>query len=602
LKNTFAIVTLSALLASCANLHFQSGVPQQTLSSDSANADDNASAPAHIRKTSAKIDNQQAEDDLPSVELTPDLMFQILTADIAAQRGQWQKAYATMFSVAQQTRDPRLARRAAEIALNAKQSGEALAAIKLWRDLAPNSEEAAQYYLAFAILSNDLESARPLLAQRLNEANPQTRGLMMFQIQRMLSRAKDKAAAFSLLNDLMAPYKDTPEAHLALSQGAFANGDMERARAEAHTALTLKPDSELGVLSLAQATPDKDEADNVLTTFLNSHPKAREVRLAYARMLIEQKQYDQARNQFELLLKAHPNDISSLFALGMLSAQANDLKAAEHYLTSYLDALSQNPNDERDPTQALLVLAQIAEEHHDTDSELKWLSQIDSTEPAYLGAQVKRAQILAKRGSLQQARALLAELKPDNEQDQIQLISAEAEILREVNQPKEALSILEKAVKQYPDNTDLLYDYAMMAEKSNDIALMERTLRKVISLSPNNQHAYNALGYSLAEHNIRLPEAYALIEKALQLAPEDPYIMDSMGWVQFRLGKLDEAETMLRRAYQKRQDPEIAVHLGEVLWVKGHKADAQKLWRDANTKDPENDTLKSTLARLHANL
>ena len=153
-------------------------------------------------------------------------------------------------------------------------------------------------------------------------------------------------------------------------------------------------------------------------------------------------------------------------------------------------------------------------------------------------------------------------------------------------------------MKRFPDDTDLLYDYAMAAEKIGDLKNMERTLRRIITLAPDKQHAYNALGYSLAERNIRLREAHSLIEKALKIAPEDPFIIDSMGWVQFRQGKLKEAEELLRRAYGIRADPEIAMHLGEVLWTRGQKSEALQLWRDAQTKDPLNEALKSTLTRL----
>jgi Flp pilus assembly protein TadD len=174
--------------------------------------------------------------------------------------------------------------------------------------------------------------------------------------------------------------------------------------------------------------------------------------------------------------------------------------------------------------------------------------------------------------------------------------------LRDANRLPEAMAVFQAGLERFPNNTDLLYDYAMTAEKSDQLAVMEKALRKVIELAPNNQQAYNALGYSLAERNMRLQEAYALIDKALMLAPEDPFIIDSMGWVQFRMGKFKEAETLLRRAYSLRPDAEIAVHLGEVLWVRGEKDDAQKFWRDAQTKDPQNDTLKSTLARLNVRL
>jgi Flp pilus assembly protein TadD len=317
---------------------------------------------------------------------------------------------------------------------------------------------------------------------------------------------------------------------------------------------------------------------------------------------VEQKQYDQARGQFRTLLKEQPRDLTVLYALGLLETQHNDFKQAESYLTTYLEVLGADHDEDRDPTQALLILAQIAEQRNDTAAALKWLDQIDSSTPqAFLGAQIKRSELMAKDGRLDEARKLLHGIG-DTEEERIQLLSAEGQLLRNANQPQEAMKVLEAGLKQYPDNTDLLYDYAMMAEKQDRLDIMETTLRKVMRLAPENQQAYNALGYSLAERNMRLDEAFALIDKALKLAPEDPFIMDSMGWVQYRRGNVAEAEALLRRAYGLRADPEIATHLGEVLWVSGKREDAKKLWRDANGKDPKNDTLKSTLARLQVNL
>jgi len=246
-------------------------------------------------------------------------------------------------------------------------------------------------------------------------------------------------------------------------------------------------------------------------------------------------------------------------------------------------------------------LAKIAEEQQDMDSALKWLSLVEPGD-GYSSAQIKRAQVMAKRGDLVAARALLSELKPETEREQVQIIVAHAQLLQEAHHSAEAMLVYAQGVARFPNNTDLLYEYALMAEKNNDLAFMETTLRKVMALAPDNQHAYNALGYSLAERNIRLPEALDLITKALQFAPEDAFILDSLGWVQFRMGKLIEAEETLRRAYRLRADPEIAVHLGEVLWIQGKKEDAQKLWRDANIKDPKNDTLKNTLIRLRVSL
>jgi Flp pilus assembly protein TadD len=601
LKNAIVIVTLSVWLSACAAGPQTSSVPRTDAGITTVVAASQGFAgPITVNQAGAASSEGQ-EEQLPSVELSEDLLFKLLRAELAVQRGDWQLAYVSMLVSAQQTRDPRLARRAAEIALNVKQTGEALAAIRLWRELAPNSEEATQYYLGFIMLSDNLAEAKPIFEQRLKEARPQARGLLMFQIQRLLTRAKDKPAAFSVLEELLAPYQSSFEARLALAQGAYAKGDAARARAEAQAALVIKPDSELAVLMLAQAAPDKEDALRTLASFVAEHPTARDVRIAYARMLIDEKQYDKARRELEILLQAQPKDLTILYALGVLGAQTNDLAAAEKHLTAYIDVLAANPDDERDPSQALLILSQIAEERKDTQAALKWLGEIDPG-PAYFGAQLKRAQIVARSGDLNTAREMLRETPAEGEREQTQLIVADAQLLRDANQTQQALTVLADGLKRFPDDTGLLYDYAMAAEKAGQFDAMETALRKIMQLAPNNQHAYNALGYSLAERNIRLEEAFKLIEKALQLAPEDPFIMDSMGWVHFRLGRLKEAEDFLRRAYALRPDVEIGVHLGEVLWVKGQREDAQNLWRDANKKDPENDTLKSTLSRLHVNL
>jgi tetratricopeptide (TPR) repeat protein len=604
LKNILAIVTLSATLSACAGGSLQPATKENNANAITvAAAEQPATGYGAVRELNVKAATSQAEDTLPSVQLTEELIFKYLSAEIADQRGNWQAAYVTMLAIAQQTRDPRIARRAAEIALKSNQPSEALAAIRLWRDVAPHSEEAAQYYMSFILLSDNLEEAQPLLQQRLQETPPQTRGPMILQIQRLLARAKNKAAAFSLLENLVAPYKSLPEARLALAQAAFVQGDNARASEEAQAALAANPSSELAALTMAQVLADKNEAVKSLAGFLKQNPQAREVRLAYARLLVEQKQYEQAQTEFKILLKEQPNDLTALYALGLLATQSKNPNEAEKYLTTYLAALEANPDEDRDPTQALLILSQLAEERNDMKAAHKWLDQIDpATRQAYFNAQLKRAQLFARDGDIPAARSLLKGLDTQGEEEQVQVMMVETQILRSADQTQEALKVMEAGLKRFPDNTDLLYDHAMLAEKLDKLDLMEASLRKVIKLAPKNQHAYNALGYSLAERNLRLKEAYELIDKALALAPEDPFIMDSMGWVQFRLGKLDEAERLLRRAYELRPDPEIAAHLGEVLWVKGQREDAKKFWRDARSKDPKNDTLKNTLMRFQVSL
>ncbi|MBI1892433.1 MAG: tetratricopeptide repeat protein [Burkholderiales bacterium] len=588
MKNALAIVLLPLFLTACAPLTGPASSGQE-------------GAPSATRSENAARLAAAEREMLPSVPLTDDILYKLLSAEIGVQRGQWQSAYVTMLSLAQQTRDPRLAQRAMEIALSTKRHDEALAAVRVWRNLAPNSEQATQYFLGFVMLGNNLAEAQPIFEQRLRETPAIGRSALMFQIQRLLSRAKDKEAGFALLERLLTPYADTAEAHLALAQGAMSINNNARARKEALAAQAIRPGSELAVLTLAQVTSDKAEAEKVLVNFLDAYPKAREARLAYARLLVERKKYESSRREFEVLLKDNPSDLTALYALGVLSAQTNDNKSAEKYLSEYVSQLGTHPEEERDPTQALLLLSQIADERKDSEAALKWLNMIEPGE-AYVGARIKRATILAKRGDLIGARKLLMETRADGEKEQAQLIIAEAQILRDANRTQEAFGVVETGLKRYPDNTDLLYEYGMLAEKANKLELMEKSLRRVMVLDPKNQHAYNALGYSLADRNLRLTEAFALIVKASEMAPDDPFIMDSLGWVHFRMGKLKEAEEVLRKAYSLRADAEIATHLGEVLWVNGKKEEAQKLWRDAKSKDPQNDTLKSTLLRLQVSL
>lgn len=595
MKNAFAIVTLSALMATHA-------MAQTPVAPADAAASPSAAAPAPQEEgTDAKAEAKA--DGLPKVELSSDLLYKLTKAEMEFKSGQWQGPYVTMMVAAQQTRDPRLARRASEMALAAKQGGEALAAIRLWRDLAPESDEATQFFLGFVVLTDKIEEAEPIFAERLANAPQGSRGVALFQMQQILARANDKLYAYAMLTRLVEPYLDMFEAHLVLAQGALSLGERARAIGEANKALAIKPNSELAVLTLAQVTGEAEAAGKVLATFLQNNPDAVEVRGAYARLLVEQKQLEAARDQFLLLLKSAPDNVGGLYALGIVALQLDDAKGAEQYFKRFLAVLEKSPGDTRDPYKALMILSQIAETRGDMAGAIAWLDKVDnSASSGYVEARLRRAQLIARGGNLDAARKALTEIETDDPASQAQVLLVDAQFLRDAGYLQSAYTVLENALLRFPDNPELLYDYALLAERLDKLDLMEASLRRVMALAPDNQHAYNALGYSLAERGIRLQEAYALIEKALQMAPGDPFIMDSMGWVQFRMGNLAAAESALRRAYAVRSDPEIAVHLGEVLWQKGDKDEAQKLWREAQGKDPKNAALKSTLARLNVSL
>ena len=571
LKNFAAILTLSALIAS-------STVAQ------------------------AAPDTSTNADGLPLIQLSEDLMLKYLSAELAFQRGQAAGAHLAMMALARSSGDPRLARRATEMAIAASNATDALKGAKLWRELAPRSDEAAQVLLSLQLNNNRLDEAKQALAQQLAASTPDQLPSVIGLVQRNLSRMSDKAKAATLLRELLEPYRESVDARLAIAQFSMVSGDRAGALREARDAVTKFPKSELAVLVLAQIE-DKADSARVLSEFLLKNPKAREVRLAHARLLYEQSKIAEAKKEFKVLIDQKKDDQTALFALGLLSVQANELADAEKYLSAYINTLGGQPDRERDATQALMVLAQIAEDRNDLAGALKWLEMSDTlTHQGSVTATLKRAQLQSKTGKVDAGRQLLADADADSDDDRVRLVIGDAQILRDAGRLPEAIKVIEDALESLPDNIDLLYEYAMLVEKNREFDAMEKALRRIIQIAPSNPQAYNALGYSFAERNIRLPEAYDLIKVALTLAPDDAFIMDSMGWVEFRMGRLEKAEEILRRAYALRPDPEIAVHLGEVLWLLGREDEAKKLWRFANGKDPKNESLKGTLERFQVKL
>jgi tetratricopeptide (TPR) repeat protein len=546
---------------------------------------------------------QSGGESLPNIAVTEQLIQKYLSAELSFQRGDKFAAYSTMMSLARSLRDPRLARRALEFAIAGSLGGEALKAARLWREIAPQSEEATQAVVGLLISSGRIDEVKTVLAQQLAASSPEALPNTIALLQRQLARVQDRSRAYGLLRELLEPYGDVLDARLTLAQAAMVAGDRATALNEARAALAKHPSSDLVALVLAQIIEDRAESVQSLVAFLQKNPKSREVRLAYARTLIEQNKVAEAKAEFALLLTHHPDDRTTLYALGLMAAQAGEMREAETYLSKYIQTLGDQPDRERDSTQALLVLAQIAEDKNDTAAALKWLEKIEpDNQGSYISATLRRAMLLAKANDPEAARALLQQAEVRNDDDRAKLTVGEAQLLRDAGRLDDALRMVADALELNKNNIDLLYEHAMLAERAKQFDLMERELRKLIKIAPDNQHAYNALGYSFADRNLRVQEAFDLISKANQIAPNDPYILDSLGWVEFRLGRLEQALKTLQRAYEIKADAEIAAHLGEVMWKMGRQDEAKKLWRTANDKDPKNETLRATLQRLQIKL
>jgi tetratricopeptide (TPR) repeat protein len=549
--------------------------------------------PATARPATPKP-TREPEPDLPNQELTDTILYEFLLAEIAGQRGNVGLAAQAYADLARRTRDPRIARRATEIAVFARMGNAAIDAARVWYETEPNSPRPLQVLSGLLVNAGRFDEALPYLRKSLADAAGGP-GDGFMQLNRTLAGAKDKSAALALVQRLAEDYPQVPQARYALAQAAANADQKELALQEVRRAQEFKPDWEAAVLleaQLLQSGPRPGAAVlDRLSRYLQRYPNSRDVRLSYARALVADRRYVEARGEFQKLLADFPAQTDVIYAVALLSLQLSDYEVAETNFKRLLDL------DFADKATVRLYLGQIAEEQKNYPEALRRYGEIDHGEQ-YLGAQIRYAQVLAKQGKFAEARAHLKQVNPSGDPQRVQLVLAEVQILREAKLAKEAYALVEGALQDFPDNPDLLYEFGMLAEKIERYDVMESSFRRLIALQPDHAHAYNALGYSFAEQNRRLAEARELIEKALQLAPEDSFIIDSMGWVLYRQGNLDESLKFLQRAFAGRPDPEIAAHLAEVLWASGKRAEAERILGEAGQKYPDNEIINQTMLRL----
>lgn len=546
-----------------------------------------------VEKTGESAEQEDISQlNLPKQELTAPILFDFLVGETALQRGNLDIAVSRYVKLSKATRDPRIAKRATEIALHAGNPFAAEQAAAMWVELEPDSTDARQTIAALLVNMGNLDAARPHL-EKLLASEKDSIGNAFMQLNQLLSRNTDKVATLQLIQRLSQPYKDIPEVHFAISQAAWFANQHPLAAEEMQRALTLRPGWEIAAVHNGRILQriSSTDASEFYRDYLNKYPAANEVRIAYTRVLIGDNHTDLAREQLQWLSEKNPEDTEITLAVGLLATEMGDFDITE---TSFKKALSLGYKD----TNAVhFHLGQIYEETNRPDMAMASYQMVKSG-GRYLPAQIRYADLLALKGHLKEAREHLQKLPAANDQQTAHLILAEAQILRRSKAHREVFDLLNDGLKKLPDYPELLYDRALAADKLGKFSILEQDLRKLIKLKPDNAHAYNALGYSLAERGAQLPEALKLIRKAVELSPEDPYIMDSLGWVYYRMGNFVEGLNYLNLAFAARPDPEIAAHLGEVLWAKGAKDNAKDIWRHALEKDPENDVLLETLQRL----
>ncbi|HUH95550.1 MAG TPA: tetratricopeptide repeat protein [Casimicrobiaceae bacterium] len=535
----------------------------------------------------------------PAPTLSADTMYRILVGEIALQRGEPALAARAYYEAARDAEDASLAQRATEIALFARQRSLAADAAALWQKLDPSSERARQMVIMLGQsggtgdLKSDLER---VLADAAS--NGKTLGEAFMQLNRALSGQTDKTAVYKLVSELAKPYPGVAEAHFAVALAGYNTGLTDLAitadaTREIDRALELKPGWDRAALVkadiLAKSSPDN--AIKYLVGFIGEAPASRAVGGALAQLYVEQKRYADARAVFLRLLDAEPADRELQYAVAAISVQMKDYATAERLFTELKSA------GFGEPGVVAFYLGEIAEETRRYDEAIARYREVTEGERAW-AAKLRIGAVMGKQGKIDEARRFLAGLEPDGREEQVEAKQAEAQLLQDAHDYQGAYNVLSAELATDPDSIELLYDVAMAAEKLDRLDEVESRLKRLIELKPDNAQALNALGYTLVDRTSRAAEGMKLIEKAHELSPEDPFILDSMGWAHFRLGNLDESEKYLRRALAERPDPEIAAHLGEVLWAKGERGPAREIWQSQLKETPDNPVLLKTVRRF----
>ncbi len=566
---------------------------------------------------------QAAEGDAPIIgsQLDAQLFYELLVGEIELREGDSGTAYRLLLDAARRTSNETLFKRATDVALQARAGEQALDAVVAWRKAVPESTDAMRYQVQLLVALNRVgETEEPLVALLKGSPKPTLPGLID-AVPRLLARSADRAAAASVVEKTMQPFLDDGDtrvaALVAVGRGWLGAGEPAKALDHAQRAAALDPAADgpaLLALEMLRTTP---AAEGIVRARVAAAPANPALRLLYVRTLASAQRLADAATEARAITAASPDLAPPWLTLGAIELELKHPREATVALQAYaklveggaavtLDAAG-GEGDEAPAsasnalTQAWLLLAQAAEQQRDFAGAEAWLAKIDNTASA-LEVQTRRASLLAKQGRLAEGRALIRRAPEQTAADARAKVLAEAQLLREAKQWSELAGLLGRANERWPDDADLVYEHAMAEEKLDRVDTMETLLRKVIALKPDNANAYNALGYSLAERKVRLGEARDLIRKALELSPNEPFITDSLGWVEYRLGNRDEAIRLLRTAYQARPDTEIGAHLGEVLWTDGRTDEARKVWREARSRDAANDVLVETLARLRVDL
>lgn len=518
------------------------------------------------------------------------VLYHLLVAELAGARGDLDTAVSHYLSAAQRSDDPAVAERAARIGIYAGNNDAARRAAERWTELSPAAPGADEVLAIIALRAGEVDAAASHLESVIRANASVAAGFD--EVTALLNREADPENAVSVLQRLTQRYPEERAAHYALGEAALEAGRPGLALTAANDALSLSPGWRDGYLLRAQAYLETGEAELGLADLqrlLRQSPDDYDLRLHYARTLLDLSRTQEALAEFQRLLKRRPDDPQVTYAAALLAMDAGKLELAREYLLKMV-----NSGERADA--AYYYLGRVAEQEGDYQGAIRWYSRAGGEYRSE--AQLRISMVLADGGDVEQARSRLQQLREDNPDLAVRSLAIEGEMLRGAGRLEESLAVYNQALEEHPDNADLLYGRAMTAVSLGRIDLAESDLRKVIDAEPDNAHALNALGYTLVDQTDRVREGKSFIEKAYRIRPEEPAILDSMGWAHYRTGDTEAALEYLEKAHERSEEPEIAAHLGEVLWQLGYKERARSVWQQVLEDDPDNRFVRETMRRL----
>jgi tetratricopeptide (TPR) repeat protein len=536
----------------------------------------------------------EAEAQAPAVVTEPlsrQMLFDVLLAEIAGQRGRLDVSVPHYLQAALESRDPRVAERAIQIASFAKNYPAALRAARHWVTLEEDNLDARKIVAALALQTGDIDEVVNQLDYIVAHSETQQQGFAVATA--ILSRHGEGQQVVQVMETLAERYPDSADAQLAVGRLAAVKGQLERAMTATDAALALQPGMQRAQILKAQILirqERKAEALQVLGQAVESSPEHAELRFAYGRLLLDAGDLEGAKEQFRSVVELAPDNSDALFSLALLELETGELKAAEKHLLQMLETGEKQQS-------VYYYLGYTMHQLGKDEDAVEWYGKVTSGE-YWTKSQLRMSKILVQQGRLEEVRESMQRLRRNDPDNAVEIYLIEGQILSDLTLYSEAWQLYDQALAIHPDNEDLLYSRALTAEKNDRLDLAEQDMRRILEIDPENVRALNALGYTLADRTDRYEEAFEFIQRAYARKPDDPAIIDSMGWVNYRLGNLEEARAYLQQAWEMTRDGEIGAHLGEVMWMQGDRDDARRIWKESQESAPDNPVLQKVLDRF----